>query len=258
MGAGMLGGLIGGLAQIAPDYAGMGLNYLGTGLLTGNWGGTSKERKNVITDTRKLRKTAYQDAVYSLTEAGLNPILAAGATPGYNSAHAVAQQQMPTVSPGGAGTAMAANRQAGVSEGKAPSEIGRNKAGAGLAGAQTQSTLLNIPNILQQWDINAATIDNIRAQAKSNTALAGVYQQDAINKGASAREINQRIDQIEKFGLPGQSWEGLIRQFLTNPDRKNSGEHSAKSFRENFNDKGSQIDMGGPAKNLLGLPRRSE
>jgi len=120
------GGLLAGLANLAPDYAGMGLNYLGTGMLTGNWGGTSKERKNQIHDIRTLRRREYQDMVHSLKAAGLNPILAVGSQPG----HATAQQvqalsgyDQPSLTGAGVGTAAAQHRQAGVSESKAPSEI---------------------------------------------------------------------------------------------------------------------------------------
>lgn len=210
--AGAAIGAGGNLLPPLPDYAGMGMQYLGTGMLTGNWGGTSKERKNQIHDIRTLRRREYQDMVHSLQKAGLNPVLAVGATPGHASAQPVAglgNFNMPTSGgSAGAGSAMAANRAAGVAESKAPSEVRKNMQAA-------TAIQLGIPNILQQWEINQATIDQIRQNTRTGAALELLHGQDAINKGASARELDERVRQYQQFGMPGQSWEGIVRQAVT-------------------------------------------
>lgn len=212
--------LWGGLANSLPgltDWAGEGFRGVGMGLLTGNWGGTSKERKNVIHDIRTLRRREYQDLVHSLTKAGLNPMLAIGASPGHATAQQVYNNQLyrsGATPSAGVGGAIAANRQSGVAEGKAPSEKAKNEAGAALANQQATATQLGIPNILQQWDLNQATIDKIRQDTKTGVSLESLYRQDAITKGASAREIDEKIRQYKTFGLPGQSAAGFARQGL--------------------------------------------
>jgi len=116
------------------DRIGAGMwDSLWGGITSGNWGGTSKERKNQIHDIRTLRRREYQDMVHSLKEAGLNPLLAVGASPGHASASTI-----PAVVAGGGSlntpahsAASAAHRKAGVAEGKAPSEIDGDKVAAG-------------------------------------------------------------------------------------------------------------------------------
>lgn len=203
------------------------------GITTGNWGGgTSKERKNQIHDIRTLRRREYQDMVHSLTEAGLNPVLALGASPG----HATAQQvHSPTVYQGGIGgapyaSAAAKAREAGVKEDTAPSIIGRNRAQTGMIGVQTENALYDRANIIQQFKLDKATIDQIRQNTKTAAALEALHRQDAITKGASAREIDEKVRQYQNFGLPGQSWEGILRQIMTHPGTADSAKKLAETL----------------------------
>jgi len=232
---GMLGGGGGGgglpkstMSTHISDMISRGLGTLYGGITTGNWGGTSKERKNQIHDIRTLRRREYQDMVHSLTEAGLNPILAVGATPGHASAYQVA-----AMSGGGEANrsipgAVAANKIAEVAGKKAPSEIDKNKATTGLLGVQGENEMYRRAGILQQWDINSETIDSIRQQTKTNAALAQKYRQDAITGGASARQIDAEINALEKFG-PGQtSWAGMLRAALARPEVANTAAQAGK------------------------------
>jgi len=231
----LMAAALGGLAGQMGGAAG---NWFSQGLFTGNWGGTSDERKNVVTDTRKLRKTAYQDMVFSLKEAGLNPMLAVGASPGYSAAPQVAQPQYQ----GNPGFNQSVNsaRQVGVAEGKMPSEIKENEAGAALKDQNRIVAQLGIPSLLQQFELNQATIDKVRNDTAVQKLLGEVYRADAIMKGASAREIDQRIGQIDKFGLPGQSWEGILRQLLTDETTENSAKSWWDTIKDGINDKGKQ------------------
>lgn len=219
-----------------PDFFGKGVDYA-----IGSLGGMpdSKARKNQIHDIRTLRRREYQDMVHSLTQAGLNPILAVGASPGHASAQMLPPDLGSTGSSGGVGSAYAAHRTAGVAEKRVGSEIGKNEAAAGLANVQGTATQLGIPNILQQWDLNSATIDRIKQDSKTGLALQHVYEQDAIHKGASADKLRKDIEMLDKFGPPGQTLEGMLRAYFPGPDKTTS---TAKSWWDSISAKHDQAE----------------
>jgi len=205
-----------------PDFFGKGVDYA-----IGSLGGMpdSKSRKNQIHDIRTLRRREYQDMVHSLKEAGLNPILATGASPGHASAQMLAPNLGSQSSGGNVGSAYAAHRQAGVAEAKAPSEIDSTK-------TNTANAMIGRAGLLQQYEMNQLEMDSKRQNTETAYLLGEVYKQDAIGKGASAREIEQRMEQIEKFGLPGQSAAGFMRQLFTDPANQSTAKGWYQSTRE--------------------------
>lgn len=251
MNAALAGGLTG-LANLVPDYAGMGLNYLGTGLLTGNWGGTSKERKNQIHDIRTLRRREYQDMVHSLTQAGLNPILALGASPGHASARQVAAlgaYNQPNITGQGVGSAIAANRAAGVAEGKLPSDIRKNLSSSALMQDQAQNLQLGRAGLIQQYEMNQIEMNRLMQDTKTGAALQAKYAQDAITSGYSAKKLAEETSQIERFGLPGQTWQGMLRSGLADDRvgtsaKDNDRISQAWQWLKKTSQKGPTVDYG--------------
>lgn len=74
---------------MSSDLLGAAVGLIGKGVDFGAAYGGSQLQAEI---TRKLRRTAYQDQMYSMREAGLNPILAAGASPGTSSAQPITSQ----------------------------------------------------------------------------------------------------------------------------------------------------------------------
>jgi len=226
-------------AGAVGQQAGNMMNWGFQGITSGNWGGTSKERKNQIHDIRTLRRKEYQDMVHSLRQAGLNPILATGASPGHATAQMVQQQTYGQPNQGPAYlTGISSARQADTAAGKAPSEIAGNLAGAGQAQAATKGILEgSLPNQLKELELKGVSIDKIRQDTATGKALEALYGQQAIEKGYSSQKLQKDIEMLTKYGPPGQSWEGLLRQLLLPEDPKASAKGMFREFLDNMKDK---------------------
>lgn len=194
-----------------PDFFGKGVDY-GVASLGGM--PDSKARKNYIHDVRKLRRREYQDMVHSLKAAGLNPALAFGASPGHSGAQFAQTQLGSSAGGAGVGSAIAANRQAGVAESKAGSEIDLNTANSMLRGEERLNEVYRRAGLMQDVDKNAAWIEQTLQQARTSAAQQLLFEAEAKRAGASEAELRERTQQYDKFGLPGQSFMGGVRAFL--------------------------------------------
>lgn len=163
------------------------LNIFGGGGFQFGLGNKSANR--YAAKVRHLRRREYQDMVFSMKQAGLNPMLASGATPGH-SAPSVAPT--PNMSSGGIGSAYAAgkhaeasNRQAGVAEAKMPAE-------RSLLEVQAQNTLYQRANILQQYDDVKARIANQEsATALNNASTLKVLAEKGFIDKNSAKTVQE-------------------------------------------------------------------
>lgn len=174
-----------------------------------NWGLGNKSADQYKSSVRHLRRREYQDMMFSMKKAGLNPILASGATPGHSASAMVGQGS--GVGGQGLGSAVAANRQAGVSEKKAPSEIEKalNEA------ARTKGLITN-----DQWQraLTDANIKNTNQGTLTGAAQADLYRQQAIKEGASAKEIAAREQNLRadlpniQSGFGAGTARGIIRE----------------------------------------------
>lgn len=168
--------------------------------------------------TRKLRRREYQDMMHSMRHAGLNPILASGATPGHSAAYSS------PIDLGGdldlvgsyskATSARAAERQAGVSESTAPSVIGLNTASAAQRQADTDVARATVPRLVQDLRNAEATNAEILQRAKTGVAQQNFYEAQAHQLGWSAKKTEAEIHALETFGPPGTSFPGMFRAWL--------------------------------------------
>lgn len=178
------------------------------------WAIANKQRQQYISSVRHLRRREYQDMMFSMKEAGLNPILASGATPGHSAAFTAAvNQQSPGVDVAGAVSkvlsAKAQSKQADVAEsvGLSGNELrSAQREGIGqsiaLGRAQTAKTLAETELALQES--GTAAIRRI------------LMQRQAEHYGASARAMNADIPNISsglKYGIQGQIGRGLRNFF---------------------------------------------
>lgn len=209
------------IAAFGAAAAGSGLDKGGelvNGLLMGgfNYALGQKSRSQYAAQVRHLRRREYQDMMFSMRKAGLNPILAGGATPGH-AAGMMNQATAPLSGGGGTASAMAAHRQAGVGERgvriaelKAPNEI-----------ATEYMRRFGIASEIEQRGSNIDLTKATTAKTKAETELALqesgraaikrlLMERQALKEGASARQLNALSDQIER-GL-NLSPQGMLRE----------------------------------------------
>lgn len=196
-------GLLNALPQV-PSVSSLGFNYAIF----------RKQRDAYASQVRHLRRREYQDMVFSMKQAGLNPMLATGATPG----HSAAMQGTPGSSTGGAGigTAFAANRQAKVAERgvkidelKAPNEIATEYMRRFDIASQMAQRGANI-------DLTSATTAKTKAETdlalqQSGTAAIhrALMERQAEREGVTARKLKAEAFQIEKgYNIPPWNYPG--------------------------------------------------
>lgn len=178
-------GLLNMIPQL-PSFTNAGMNFA-----IGNM-----NRQRYASQVRHLRRREYQDMVFSMKQAGLNPMLATGATPGHSAGMMV--QQGPGSGSAGIGSAIAANRQAKtgerevrIGEVKAPYEVG--------------NMMMNRFSMAQGIEQTAAQTAKLKADTKLSLEESGtaamrrlLLENQARTEGVSAKKLNAEIDLINK------------------------------------------------------------
>lgn len=165
-----------------------------------SWGLANKSANRYKSSVRHLRRREYQDMMFSMKKAGLNPMLASGATPGHSASQMV---QAPHFDLSGAGTnasnamsladqAKSKSRETKIKEDKKPAEVEliestteANRRGAELTDAkidteaETQENLKAQRALLREQKINAETVERERLKTEAAHSAAGIKQIDA-------------------------------------------------------------------------------
>lgn len=179
-------GWIGALIQRGQQWADKGVG----------WAIYNKQRNQYASQVRHLRRREYQDMMFSMKQAGLNPILAAGATPGHSAAYMGRGIDEGSGAPDGAQavnqgmSAMAAKSQADTAEatGQTTRDLNKELAAKAVEEAGAQAAARR----KYEQDVQESKQRTLREAAQ--TALA---EQEAIRAGASAKELDARRRQIE-------------------------------------------------------------
>lgn len=179
-----------------------------------DFGFANKARSQYASQVRHLRRREYQDMMFSMRKAGLNPMLASGATPGHSAA------MMTDIGGGfdhGPSTAIAANRQAGAAEGQvdvgkrnarvkevmAPYEVGNLVADRYLKAGQIERMALENRFTQQSTAESEARTKHALEQATSEAIHRMLMTKEAEREGFSARKIEAETEQIRKnYNIP--------------------------------------------------------
>lgn len=178
-----------------------------------DWAIYNKQRGQYASQVRHLRRREYQDMVHSMKEAGLNPVLAVGATPGHSAAYmGRGLTQSPGVDVAGAysktTTAKAAEKQADTSA----------KTGETTQGLQR--TQREYTDLLRYR--TAAETKSINQSTQTNKALEQKYLIEAVASAAEAKgreydNVQRQQDAKIYEGLEGEilrrvrAWSGAIQ-----------------------------------------------
>lgn len=176
-----------------PNFAQAGLDF----------GLYRKMRNDYASQVRHLRRREYQDMVFSMKAAGLNPILAAGATPGHSSAYSVGIQT--SADSAGIGDSFARNVQAKAAADQVGPANSAKDAAAKLSQAETAATEESVNTQRRQQEAYEADVAMKQAQAdlyrtqkiNEETVKRAAIQQDIAHSGADVRRINQDIKRSE-------------------------------------------------------------
>lgn len=194
----MTASLMGGFAA----GAGMGA---GSGLM--NWALANKAADQQKSAIRHLRRREYKDMVFSLKQAGLNPILATGATPGHSAAAMVQPQSISMANDAtrAASSALEADRQGTVIK-----KMGAEASAAEASGFKTdwernreQAIFPYQLDQIKYLNFNtAANTDKLIQETDESIARTQAHWAEVAKTGVSAKEIAAltRAHELENVG----------------------------------------------------------
>lgn len=164
--------------------------------------------------TRSLRRTAYQDQMHSMRQAGLNPILAAGAQPGYSN---TGTMQPPDVS-NAVDSAFRASK---------------NKEERALLDAQKDTALANA----RQAQAQADTAEALRDSQRRNLDAGSADKEQEARTGFQ-REHNVYTDTM----LKRQEWRANLPQVIRDQRQAEAGLTTAREIGVRAENVGKEVD----------------
>jgi len=154
-----------------------------------DWAIYNKQRQQYASQVRHLRRREYQDMVHSMKEAGLNPILAVGATPGHSAAYmGRGIDQSPGID--------IAGKYAQTTSAKAAETQATTAARTG--NILQDNLMIDRGNALLSGDKISAETAESKQRSLTGAAQQALYEQEAIKAGASAKEIDANRRRIEQ------------------------------------------------------------
>lgn len=169
-----------------------------------NWGFANKSAQNYKSSVRHLRRREYQDMMFSMKKAGLNPILASGATPGHSAA---AMMQAPQFD-------IAGSFQKGVSGASEAAQTGgkvaKLEAERGHSAAQASRTKgLETNDQLARGAITSG-IEKTQAETGTAKAVEALKRQEIEESKARTKNLDAERPNIES-GFGGGMPRGILR-----------------------------------------------
>ncbi|WNK13636.1 MAG: DNA pilot protein [Microvirus sp.] len=143
------------------------------------------KRKGQYRLQRKGRRLEYQDMMFSMKQAGLNPILASGATPGHMSIGTGDSDISPMLN------SAASVAKVGLEAYKANPENEARQSQASLARAQVANTAAETNNRLNEAPNIQQEFNRIQADTNDKNASAALTDQKAITEAANRKYISE-------------------------------------------------------------------
>lgn len=202
-------------------WAAAGASMLGnlpspSSLFMGQWaaGQDTDRQKSMI---RHLRRREYKDMMFSMKEAGLNPMLASGATPGHFSGATAMGGPGRPLAPN-AGQAFTSGSQAATAAKVGGTTAALQSAKAAHELDQRLNTIFQRAGVLQQFDLNRMNMRKTEAETRTQEALAAVYGKQAGLHSAHTLWLDQQRETLAKYGPPGHWQDAFMKgigQYLT-------------------------------------------
>lgn len=233
---GGMGGIWGALIQRGQQWADRGVD----------WAIWNKQRQQYASQVRHLRRREYQDMVFSMKQAGLNPVLAVGATPGHS----------------GAMTGSGLSTPQSIDVAKAINDTSNAKSAARQAGAAEKGNRIKESGVLSENELRGAQREGIAqqiAQGRAQTALIlaqtdlalqesgesqirrALWKAQSEKYGADAQAVKADIPNIQsglKYGIKGTLTRGIFDAFGTDgqPGSGKDLDQIGKDFRGSISD----------------------
>lgn len=188
---------------------------------------------------RHLRRREYQDMVFSMRRAGLNPMLATGATPGHSAVSAI------PVASSDLGNALSKGMQAASTAKDVDRKVSLTPYEKAILKAEEDLRIVEKGGALVTAERTAAERDKIRADIENIPRMGALLEAQAIQQGASAKELQAREEQIRK-DMSGRIGGNITQDpvgYVGGIVEKSINSSSAQELRDYMNEKNREAGI---------------